>query len=77
MSPNLVLVQSLLCLEASGDTWARAQISEQLKEAEDNIAPGLGIPEMAPISTGLGEIYQYTVYAKSGYEDKIPATELK
>jgi cobalt-zinc-cadmium resistance protein CzcA len=34
--------------------WARAQISERLKEAEDNIAPGLGIPEMAPISTGLG-----------------------
>ena len=57
--------------------WARAQISERLKEAEDNIAPGLGIPEMAPISTGLGEIYQYTVYTKSGYEDKIPATELR
>ena len=57
--------------------WARVQINERLKEAEDNIGPGLGTPEMAPISTGLGEIYQYTVFAKPGYEDKFHATELR
>lgn len=57
--------------------WARVQINERLKEAEANIGPGLGTPEMAPISTGLGEIYQYTVFAKPGYEDKFHATELR
>lgn len=57
--------------------WARSQISERLKEAEDNIGPGLGTPEMAPISTGLGEIYQYVVFPKEGFEDKFSATELR
>lgn len=57
--------------------WARAQISERLKEAENNIPDGLGTPELAPISTGLGEIYQYTVSAKPGFEEKITAMELR
>ncbi|WP_300660719.1 CusA/CzcA family heavy metal efflux RND transporter, partial [Fluviicola sp.] len=57
--------------------WARAQITERLKEAENNIPAGLGTPEMAPISTGLGEIYQYVVYPKKGYESKYNATELR
>ncbi|WP_257866463.1 efflux RND transporter permease subunit [Flavobacterium sp. J372] len=46
--------------------WARAQISERLKEAENVIPKNLGTPEMAPISTGLGEIYQYVVFPKKG-----------
>ena len=57
--------------------WARAQITERLKEAENSIPAGLGTPEMAPISTGLGEIYQYVVYPKKGYESKYNATELR
>ena len=57
--------------------WARNQISERLKEAEDDIGPGLGTPEMAPISTGLGEIYQYVVFPKEGFEDKFSATDLR
>lgn len=57
--------------------WARAQITERLKEAENAIPPGLGTPEMAPISSGLGEIYQYVVYPKKGYEKKYNATELR
>ncbi len=32
---------------------------------------------MAPISTGLGEIYQYVVHAKKGYEDKYNAMDLR
>ncbi|HZV68955.1 MAG TPA: CusA/CzcA family heavy metal efflux RND transporter [Saprospiraceae bacterium] len=64
--------------EESADVyWARSQISERLKEAEENIGPGLGTPEMAPISTGLGEIYQYVVFPKEGFEDKFSATELR
>lgn len=57
--------------------WARTQISERLKEAEDHIPPGFGTPEMAPISTGLGEIYQYVVFPKPGFEDKYNAMDLR
>ncbi len=41
--------------------WARALILERLAQARDAIPPGYGEPEMAPISTGLGEIYQFEV----------------
>jgi len=57
--------------------WARAQISERIREAEDVISKDLGKPEMAPISTGLGEIYQYVVFPQKGYEDKFNATDLR
>jgi len=57
--------------------WARAQISERLKEAENSIPKGLGTPELSPVSTGLGEIYQYVVFPKKGFEKKYSATELR
>lgn len=57
--------------------WARAQISERIKEAENSIPKNVGTPEMAPVSTGLGEIYQYVVFPKKGYEDKYNATDLR
>jgi cobalt-zinc-cadmium resistance protein CzcA len=41
--------------------FARQLVQQRLEEATAQIPPGLGIPEMGPISTGLGEIYQYTV----------------
>jgi cobalt-zinc-cadmium resistance protein CzcA len=57
--------------------WARTQVSERLKEAESQIPAGTGRPELAPLSTGLGEVYQYLVRAKPGYEKKYNATELR
>jgi len=57
--------------------WAREQIFQRLKEAEENIPDYVNSPELAPISTGLGEIYQYDVYAKKGYENKYSAIELR
>ena len=48
--------------------WARQQISERLAEAEKQIPEGIGTPEMGPVTTGLGEIYQYVINAKEGYE---------
>ncbi|MFC6095336.1 efflux RND transporter permease subunit [Flavobacterium qiangtangense] len=57
--------------------WARSQISERLKEAESTIPKNVGSPEMAPVSTGLGEIYQYVVFPKKGFEDKYNATDLR
>ncbi|MFP5438802.1 MAG: CusA/CzcA family heavy metal efflux RND transporter [Bacteroidia bacterium] len=57
--------------------WARAQISERIKEAENIIPKSLGTPEMSPVSTGLGEIYQYVIFPEKGYENKFDATELR
>lgn len=57
--------------------WARTQVAERLTEARNNIPEGVGEPEMAPISTGLGEIYQYVVHPKKGYEDKYGPMELR
>ncbi|KUJ59544.1 heat-shock protein Hsp70 [Flavobacteriaceae bacterium CRH] len=57
--------------------WAREQIFQRLKQAEENIPDYAGSPELAPISTGLGEIYQYDVYAKKGYESKYDAVKLR
>jgi len=57
--------------------WARQQISERLAEAKSKIPPSVGNPELAPVTTGLGEIYQYTLHAKKGYENKYDATELR
>jgi heavy metal efflux system protein len=41
--------------------WARQLISERLVEAREQIPEGYGEPSMGPISTGLGEIYQFEV----------------
>lgn len=57
--------------------WARQQISERLGLAKELIPDGVGTPEMAPLTTGLGEIYQYAIHPKKGYEDKYDATELR
>jgi len=56
---------------------SRQLVSEYLKEAEGNIPAGLGTPEMAPISTGLGEIYQYVIRPAEGFEEKYSLTELR
>lgn len=57
--------------------WARQQVAERLQKVQAIIPPGIGIPELGPISTGLGEIYQYVVRPKKGYENKYDATELR
>jgi cobalt-zinc-cadmium resistance protein CzcA len=57
--------------------WARQQISERLREAESQIPPGTGRPTLAPVSTGLGEIYQYVLRPAPGYEKKYDARELR
>lgn len=57
--------------------FARQQISNKLKEAAENIPPGIGIPDMAPVSTGLGEVYQYIIHPKKGSEHKYNAKDLR
>ena len=57
--------------------FARQLINEKLKEAEEKIPKGIGTPEMAPVSTGLGEVYQYIIHPKKGAEDKYSAMDLR
>lgn len=57
--------------------WARQQVNERLADVQAQIPPGVGQPGMAPITTGLGEIYQYVVGTEPGYEDQYDARELR
>ncbi len=57
--------------------WARQQVSERLAMVQRNIPPSFGSPELAPITTGLGEIFQYTLTAQKGYESKFSLSELR
>ena len=85
--PNIIELRSISRLGLSVTTivfkdnvdiyWARQQVGERLKEAEDNIPAGLAKIEMAPISTGLGEIYQYRLAVEKGYENKYTPMELR
>lgn len=56
---------------------ARQLVNERLKLAEGQIPKGLGSPELGPVTTGLGEIYHYTLHAAKGYEKKYSAMELR
>lgn len=57
--------------------WARQQVAERLQQVQSQIPQGIGTPELGPISTGLGEIYQYVVRPKPGFEKKYDITELR
>ncbi len=54
---------------------ARQWVREQL--AQVGIPPEMGQPEMTPVSTGLGEIYQYVLKPQAGYQDQYSVTELR
>ncbi len=56
---------------------ARQFVAEQLNLAADDIPAGFGSPEMMPITTGLGEIYQYVLEVDQEYIEKYDATELR
>jgi len=56
---------------------ARMMVGERLKEAESQIPPGLTEPVLAPVSTGLGEIFQYVLQPKPGMGKKYSPMELR
>ena len=60
-----------------GTYLPRQLIAERIKMAQDQIPNGFGQPFMGPISTGLGEIYQYVIDVKPGYEDNYSITDLR
>lgn len=57
--------------------FARQLINEKLKHAEEKIPQSIGKPELAPVSTGLGEVYQYIIHPKKGSENKYNAKDLR
>lgn len=57
--------------------WARQQVTERLMLAKENIPPEAGTPELAPPTTGIGEIYQYVLKPKKGYAGKYDLAELR
>ncbi|HZN10055.1 MAG TPA: CusA/CzcA family heavy metal efflux RND transporter, partial [Blastocatellia bacterium] len=50
--------------------FARQLVLERLTQAREQIPENIGSPEMGPISTGLGEIYQYELMAAPGPEGR-------
>jgi cobalt-zinc-cadmium resistance protein CzcA len=77
ISRSGISVITLVFKDETDIYWARQQVSQQLKEAESLIPQGLGEPTLAPITTGLGEIYQYVIHTKKGYENKYTPTDLR
>ncbi|MDJ0366691.1 CusA/CzcA family heavy metal efflux RND transporter [Hymenobacter sp. H14-R3] len=55
----------------------RQLVAEKLKTAEADLAAGAGVPTMAPITTGLGEIYQYSIRVLPGYEKQFSLAKLR
>ncbi|HQS23116.1 MAG: CusA/CzcA family heavy metal efflux RND transporter [Sphingobacteriia bacterium 28-36-52] len=57
--------------------WARQQVAERLLQVQSQIPAGIGTPQLGPVSTGLGEIYQYVIRPEKGYENQYDVTELR
>ena len=63
--------------ESADVYWAREQVNQALKEAEELLPSGKATVGMAPITTGLGEIYHYTIRPAAGYEDKYSLSDIR
>lgn len=57
--------------------WARQQVAERLQQVQAELPSGVQSVAMGPVTTGLGEIYQYTIRAKEGYENTYSLTDLR
>jgi cobalt-zinc-cadmium resistance protein CzcA len=55
----------------------RQQVAEKLKAAEPYLLQGSGIPELAPITTGLGEFFQYTLEVDPEFKDQYSLADLR
>ncbi|MCF6365380.1 MAG: CusA/CzcA family heavy metal efflux RND transporter [Bacteroidales bacterium] len=70
-------VVTIVFKDKAGTYLPRQLVAEALSEVKEKIPEGFGEPFMAPISTGLGEIYQYTLEVADGYESKYDDMELR
>ncbi|UAB85046.1 CusA/CzcA family heavy metal efflux RND transporter [Zunongwangia sp. SCSIO 43204] len=60
-----------------GTYLPRQLVGEKLDQVKNEIPDGFGQPAMGPISTGLGEIYQYTLEVDKDFKDQYTPTELR
>ena len=60
-----------------GTYLPRQLIAEKIKSASEKIPAGFGTPEMGPITTGLGEIYQYTLEVKPEFKHNYTVADLR
>jgi len=70
-------VVTVVLEDEMGTYLPRQLVSEKLADLKTQIPQKFGEPFMGPISTGLGEIYQYTLEVAPEYEDKYNNTELR
>lgn len=70
-------VVTIVFEDKMGTYLPRQLIAERIKIAEKSIPAGFGTPTMGPISTGLGEIYQYVIDVEPGYESEYSITDLR
>ncbi|MCF4100084.1 CusA/CzcA family heavy metal efflux RND transporter [Gillisia sp. M10.2A] len=60
-----------------GTYLPRQLVGEKLNELGESIPDKFGTPSMGPISTGLGQIYEYTIKPEEGFETKYSSMELR
>ncbi|GMN05613.1 CusA/CzcA family heavy metal efflux RND transporter [Croceitalea sp. MTPC5] len=60
-----------------GTYLPRQLVSEKLTEVREQIPEELGQPSMGPISTGLGEVYQYTLKVEPDFQNKYSLSDLR
>ncbi|MEZ2413907.1 CusA/CzcA family heavy metal efflux RND transporter [Muriicola sp. E247] len=70
-------VVTIVFEDAMGTYLPRQLIAEKIKSASEKIPKGFGSPEMGPISTGLGEIFQYTLEVEPAYKGRYSPTDLR
>lgn len=68
---------TLVFTDATDVYWARQQVNERLTEAKKIIPAGVGEPSLAPVTTGLGEIYQYVIRPQKGFENMYSLSDLR
>jgi cobalt-zinc-cadmium resistance protein CzcA len=70
-------VVTIVFKDGAGTYLPRQLVSEKLIQVQEEIPAGFGKPAMGPISTGLGEIYQYTLEVEDEYKSNYSITELR
>lgn len=63
--------------DATDIYWARQQVSERLQQIKGQIPPDISNISVGPLTTGLGEIYQYVVRPAKGYEHRYSSMDLR
>jgi len=70
-------VVTIVFKDDMGTYLPRQLVQEKLNELGETIPEKFGSPAMGPISTGLGQIYEYTIKPKEGYETEYSPMELR